>query len=169
MVEAYRSVFPSAAIEIWSRNSAHARQLAGRMECAVANDLASAAGDADVICTATMATEPVVHGAWLRPGQHLDLIGGYRPDMREVDDEAIRRATVFADCLQTALDVGDIADPIRSGLLTADDIADFRELGGRFARSSPDEITICKNAGGAHLDLMVARHMFETVGRGAAS
>jgi hypothetical protein len=52
----------------------------------VADDLEAAVKAADVICTCTMATAPLIKGEWLQPGQHLDLIGAYRPDMREVDE-----------------------------------------------------------------------------------
>jgi ornithine cyclodeaminase len=117
---------------------------------------------ADVISTATMASEPILRGAWLRPGQHLDLIGGYRTDMREADDECIARGRVFVDSRRTSADVGDIAGPRSTGVL-ADITADFADLrDGGFARTSEDEITVFKNAGGAHLDLMVARY-FERV------
>lgn len=164
MVDAYRAVFPSASIAIWSRTLDNARRLAAATGCDVVDDLISFVTSADVICTATMANAPVIEGRWLRPGQHLDLIGGYRADMREIDNEAIARCRVFADNLSTALDVGDIRDPIRAGVIERDDIIDFSGLASRaFARRSPDEITVCKNAGGAHLDLMVARYMFDAV------
>lgn len=161
MVDAYRSVFRDSTIAIWSRDRSHAAALAEQTGCTAVDDLEGAVRAADVVCTATMATDPVVLGGWLRPGQHLDLIGGYRADMREVDDEAIERSEVFADCTETALDVGDIADPVASGLLDPRAMLDFRSLDAGFARSSPDAITMCKNAGGAHLDLMVARCIYE--------
>lgn len=162
MVDAYRAVFPAAQFTIWSRDIEHARALATVKNAEVADDLESAVSHSDVICTATMSSDPLVRGFWLRPGQHLDLIGGYRPDMREADDDCIRRAAVFVDSLVTALDVGDIARPLDDGTLHVDEIVDFNGIrSGAFARTSDDQITLCKNAGGAHLDLMVARHMFD--------
>ena len=88
MVEAYSSVFPGAAFTVWSRT----RQSAEAMGLPVADDLKAAVQGADIICTATMATEPLIKGDWLQPGQHLDLIGAYTPAMREVDDTAMARA-----------------------------------------------------------------------------
>lgn len=162
MVEAYRSRFPAARFHVWSRRVESARRLAEPLGLSVVTDLEAAVTAADVICTCTMTTEPVVRGAWLRPGQHLDLIGAYRPDMREVDDEAIARARLFVDARATTVhDVGELMMPIAAGVITEDDvIADFYQLeSGRFARLSDDEITIAKNGGGAHLDLMTADYI----------
>jgi len=162
MIEVYRSVFPDARFTIWSRTSASSQRLAALSGGIAVTDLESAVRDADVISAATMSLEPLIRGQWLRAGQHIDLIGGYRPDMREADDETIRRASVFVDSASTASDVGDVCQPLASGILHRSDITDFAALAhGGFARSGDDEITVFKNAGGAHLDLMVARHMFE--------
>jgi ornithine cyclodeaminase len=162
MIDAYRSIFSDAEIAVWSRTAENAARLAAAADVEVAGDLSSAVARTDVVCTATMSTDPLVHGTWLHPGQHLDLIGGFRIDMREADDDAIRRASIFVDTASTAGDVGDISGPIGSGVLDAERVTDFTALtSGRFARSSDDEITLFKNAGGAHLDLMVARYMFE--------
>lgn len=162
MVEAYRTGFPGARFRVWSRHRESAERLAGPLGLEVATDLEAAVATADVICTCTMASEPVVRGAWLRPGQHLDLIGAYRPDMREVDDEAIARARLFVDARATTIhEVGELIMPIAAGVITEDDVvADFYDLdSGRFARLSDSEITIAKNAGGAHLDLMTADYI----------
>jgi ornithine cyclodeaminase len=162
MVEAYRTLFPEAEIRIWSRQIQSAAHTAHPLGLTVAPDLEQAVGWADVICTCTMATEPLVRGAWLRPGQHLDLIGAYRPDMREVDDAAMARARVFVDARATTVHhIGEIMAPLKSGAITESSIlADFYDLpSGRFARTSDDEITIAKNGGGAHLDLMTATYI----------
>ncbi len=158
MVDAYRAVWPEARFTVWSRNSAAA------MGLPVADDLERAVRGADIICTATMATEPVIKGDWLQPGQHLDLIGAYRPDMREVDDVAMTRARVFVDARATTVHhIGELIAPIRSGAIRETDVvADFYDLAsGAFARTSDDDITIAKNGGGAHLDLMTARYVME--------
>lgn len=163
MIDAYRSVWPRARFTVWSRTAARAGELADRVGGHAVGDLEHAVRRADVISVATMASEPLIRGAWLRPGQHLDLIGGYRADMREADDECVARSRVFVDCRRTAADVGDIADPVASGIIDGP-IADFRDLStGLFRRAAPDEITMFKNAGGAHLDLMVARHFAQLV------
>ena len=158
MVEAYRAVWPDARFTVWSRKSA------ATMGLPVADDLQAAVRAADIICTCTMATEPLIRGDWLQPGQHLDLIGAYRPDMREVDDAAMARAQVFVDARATTLHhIGELIAPIRSGAMTeADVVADFYDIAAsRFARRSDDDITIAKNGGGAHLDLMTAGYIMD--------
>jgi ornithine cyclodeaminase len=126
----------------------------------VAEDLEAAVKAADVICTATMASAPVVLGAWLQPGQHLDLIGAYNPRMREVDDVAMQRASVFVDSRATTLHhIGELMDPLASGAIAESDVrADFYQP-DLYRRTSEDEITIAKNGGGAHLDLMTAAYV----------
>ena len=108
---------------------------------------------------------PVIRGEWLRPGTHLDLIGAYRPDMREVDDGALLRAKIFVDSRSTTIDhIGELKDPIARGVLTPNQIvADFYDIAtGKFRRDSADQITIAKNGGGAHLDLMTARYILSS-------
>jgi ornithine cyclodeaminase len=125
-------------------------------------DLAGAVAQSDIICTATMSTTPILQGAWLRAGTHLDLIGAYRPDMREVDDLALKRASIFVDSRVTTIShIGELKDPIARGVIDASDVkADFYDIAsGAFARSSNTEITIAKNGGGAHLDLMTADYI----------
>ena len=158
MVEAYSSVFPDARFTCWSRT----RGSAEAMGLPVADDLEGAVRAADIICTATLSTVPLIRGEWLQPGQHLDLIGAYTPAMREVDDTAMARARVFVDSRATTIHhIGELMDPIRSGVITqAAVIADFYDLAsGAFSRRSDDEITIAKNGGGAHLDLMTATYI----------
>jgi len=157
MVEAYSSAFPGAQFTVWSRS----RKSAEAMGLPVADDLEAAVRAADIICTATMAKEPLVQGDWLQPGQHLDLIGAYTPAMREVDDTAMSLARVFVDARATTIHhIGEIMTPIASGAITeADVIADFYDDPALFTRRSPDEITIAKNGGGAHLDLMTATYI----------
>jgi ornithine cyclodeaminase len=157
MVEAYGSVFPQAEFTVWSRS----RDSAAAMGLPVADDLEAAVRAADVICTATMATAPLIKGEWLQPGQHLDLIGAYKPDMREVDDAAMARARVFVDARATTLHhIGELMAPLKSGAITeADVVADYYDDPAIYVRRSEDEITIAKNGGGAHLDLMTALYI----------
>ena len=157
MVDAYSSVFPEAEFTVWSRTRASAEA----MGLAVAEDLETAVRAADVICTATMSQEPLIKGAWLQPGQHLDLIGAYKPAMREVDDEAMSRARVFVDSRATTIHhIGELIEPIKSGAISESDvIADFYDDPASYTRRSDQEITIAKNGGGAHLDLMTADYI----------
>jgi ornithine cyclodeaminase len=165
MVSAYAAVFPKARFTVWNRSSEGAARFArAHPGVEVADDLASAVAAADVICTCTMATSPLIRGDWLRPGQHLDLIGAYRADMREVDDTAMARAALFVDARATTLHhIGEIMAPIASGAITPDHIrADFYDLpSGAYTRPSDDAITIAKNGGGAHLDLMTSRYILD--------
>ncbi len=157
MVQAYASHFPDARFTVWSRN----RDTAAAMGLPVADDLQTAVQTADIICTATMARTPIIKGAWLQPGQHLDLIGAYAPGMREVDDTAMSRARIFVDAHATTVHhIGELIDPLANGTITEGDIiADFYDDPGLFTRQSGDDITIAKNGGGAHLDLMTASYI----------
>lgn len=157
MVDAYSSIIPDAKFTVWNRSRAGAEA----MGLPVADDLETAVKAADVICSATMATEPLIKGDWLQPGQHIDLIGAYRPDMREMDDTAMSRARIFVDSRDTTIHhIGELMKPIASGAITeASIIADFYDDPARYARRSDDEITIAKNGGGAHLDLMTASYI----------
>ena len=162
MVAAYGAAFPGAQFTLWNRSAPAAQALARDLGVAVATDLEQAVTEAEIICTCTMATEPLIQGAWLRPGQHLDLIGAYRPDMREVDDAALQRATIFVDARATTIHhIGELKDPIARGVISEADVqADFYDLpAGHYRRRSADEITIAKNGGGAHLDLMTAAYI----------
>ncbi len=163
MFEAYGALFPGARFSVWNRSPEGAEAMVAQCPgMVVACDLEAAVGAADVIVTATMSSEPVIKGAWLRPGQHLDLIGAYRPDMREVDDEAMTRARVFVDSYDTTLaHIGELIEPLKSGALRREDvIADFY-MPETYVRQSDDEITIAKNGGGAHLDLMTSRYILD--------
>ena len=109
-----------------------------------------------------MSTEPFLKGAWFQPGQHIDLIGAYRPDMREADDEAISRSRVFVDSFDTTLNhIGELKIPLENNIIAKDHvISDYYDLAA-FKRSSADEITLFKNGGGAHLDLMTSRYILD--------
>ena len=166
MVDAYASAFPNARFRLWNRNTERAerlaRQLSSRHIIAVAEHLDDAIPSADIICAATMSSQPLIHGKSLAPGTHLDLIGAFTADMREADDDALRRARIFVDSRDTTLDhIGELRDPIMRGVISPSAvIADFYDIeAGRFARNSTNDITLFKNGGGAHLDLMTARHV----------
>ena len=164
MVAAYAAAFPQARFTVWNRSPEGAAAMAADIPgLQVATDLEAAVRAADVICTCTMTKTPLIRGDWLRPGQHLDLIGAYRPDMREVDDTAIARARVFVDSRATTIGhIGEIMAPLASGALTESAIqGDFYDIAaGAWTRSDAD-ITIAKNGGGAHLDLMTSRHILD--------
>lgn len=161
MIDAYSSLFPDARFTVWNRSPAAALAMANDSVTATEN-LAAAVQNADIICTATMSIQPLIKGAWLRAGQHLDLIGAYRPDMREVDDDALRSALIFVDARATTIHhIGELKDPIARGVIhDTDIIADFYDIAaGHFTRTDDSQITIAKNGGGAHLDLMTATYI----------
>ncbi|MEL6100311.1 MAG: ornithine cyclodeaminase [Pseudomonadota bacterium] len=161
LVQAYRALFPDASFHIWNRNQERAQTMADHLGLIWEADLAKAVDAADVVSCATMTTDPLIRGDWLRPGQHIDLIGAYRPDMREADDTALQRARIFVDSYDTTLDhIGELKTPLQSGAITREAVlADYYNL-EHFVRQ-PDDITVFKNGGGAHLDLMTARYILD--------
>lgn len=176
MVEAHHAARPLSAVTLWGRRSAAAETRAQALAASgitvtIVSDLEAAVAQADIICCATTAREPVVRGEWLRPGQHLDLVGAFRPDMREVDDAALHRATVFVDTREGCLaEAGDLVQPIASGRFAAADIAadiDALCTGAHPGRRDPAEITLFKSVGTARADLVAARLAMDIEG-GAA-
>lgn len=174
LVRAHRTVRPSLRrILIWNRTEQRAHDLAEQLRAndvtiEVVRDLDVATRQADTITTCTRSHEPLIKGACLRPGVHLDLVGGYTPQTREADDEAARRSRIFVDRRESAFDgVGDILQPIACGAISeADVLGDLYDLAGGtvIGRTSPDDITFFKNAGGGHLDLMTCETVFHELG-----
>ncbi|MCU4652359.1 ornithine cyclodeaminase [Roseibacterium sp. SDUM158016] len=168
--EAYGAAFPQARFRIWNRSPDPAMRLAAQFpDTEAVQDLEGAVGAADIVTCATMSTTPVIQGAWLRPGTHVDLIGAYRPDMREADDDVLRRGRLFVDARDTTLGhIGEVKIPLEAGVIAEPDVlGDYYDLSGEvFARTSDDEITVFKNGGGAHLDLMCARYILGAVQSG---
>lgn len=169
MAQAWSAVRPIRRVAIWNPRPARAEALAASLRAegfgaTATTDLESATRDADIVSCATLASEPLIHGAWLRPGTHLDLIGGYRPDMREADDAAVRRARIFIDTDAALAEAGDITQPLAAGIITrADILADLAALcrGGAAGRTAPGEITLFKSVGSAIEDLAAAALVWE--------
>jgi ornithine cyclodeaminase len=154
---------------IWNRTAGRAAALADLLKkegvaAEAVTDLDAATRVADLITTCTRSPSPLIKGANLKPGTHLDLVGGYTPDTREADDEAARRSLVFTDRRESAFHgVGDILSPIKSGAIRESDVlGDHYDLvpGKVKGRRSADDITFFKNAGGGHLDLMTAEVIY---------
>ena len=175
LVRAHRAVRPSLRrVLIWNRSKERAAKVAilltqEGIQAEAVEDLAAATRSSDVICTCTRSQDPLVLGSNLRPGVHLDLVGGYNPQTREADDEAARRALIFVDRRESAFDgVGDIVQPIAHGAIQQTDVlGDLYDLVGGLVRGrrSPDDITFFKNAGGGHLDLMTAELVYRQIGQ----
>lgn len=162
LVAAHSAVRPIRTVSVWGRDAAKAaatvRELADLgIKAEAANDLEEAARRADIISCATLSSEPLVRGAWLKPGAHLDLVGAFKPSMRESDDEAMVRGRIFADTRAGVLgEGGDVLQAIRSGAITEDAIvADLFDLcrGKNRGRVSGDDITVFKSVGAALEDL----------------
>lgn len=173
LIAAHASVRPIKRVLIWNRTASKAKELAARLdkpgfEVRPAADPADAAAQADLICCATYATEPVIRGDWIKPGAHVDLVGSYRPDLRESDDALIRRAgRMFVDARFSTVEIsGDVIEPLKRGVLKQDAITDLFELtqGKRPGRASDDEITVFKSGGGGHEDLATAMILFKRSG-----
>lgn len=169
IIDAYRAVFPELeTIQIWNRTFANAQKLAAEKGAIAIQDLPEALSNADIVSSSTMSTSPFIKGEWIKAGTHVDLIGAYRPDMREADDSLLVKSRIFIDAQETAIhDIGELAIPIKNGVISEDQIiADFYQLcNGCKGRESDDEITLFKNGGGAHLDLMTALYIMEMAGK----
>lgn len=173
LVRAYSAMFPSLKqIAIWARRPEQAQSLITRLSglnlpLVHADNLEKSAGEADIISTATMAREPVLLGDWISAGTHIDLIGAFKPDMREADDDLISMSSLYVDSRETTIHhIGELMLPLAAGVITEDDIkADFYDLLGmaETARKSDQEITVFKNGGGAHLDLMIANYLAQLI------
>jgi ornithine cyclodeaminase len=167
--DAYRAVRQIEHIDIWDIDAASAARLAQNLErqglkASVATDLEAAVRAADIVSAATLATVPLIRGEWLRPGTHVDLIGGFTPAMREADDEAVRRSSVYIDTREALHEAGDLVQPIRAGLFSTDLVrATLDELcrNDVYARTSDNEITLYKAVGTALADLAAATMVYE--------
>jgi ornithine cyclodeaminase len=162
LCQAHAVTRPLEHFMIWGRNGQKAEETAAEaralgLNAVAVSDLATAAGEADIISCATLSREPLIRGEWLRPGTHLDLVGAFKPEMRESDDEAVRRSAIFVDTREGAMkEGGDIVQPIRSGVIQKSDIrAEMVDLikGTHPGRKAPQEITLFKSVGAAVEDL----------------
>ena len=163
MPDAYRAALSIERVLVWNPTPARAERLVGRLRdkgiaAEVRGDLEAAVGEADVVSCATLSRSPLIRGDWLRPGQHLDLVGSFTPDMREADDEAVARGRVFVDGPAAAIESGDIKGPMASGALKEIAGTLYDLCGGRVeGRRSAAEITVFKSVGLAVEDLAAAR------------
>jgi ornithine cyclodeaminase len=174
LILAHASVRPISELIVWGRDVAKAERLARnfdgrRLKARAAKSLEDAVEWADTISCATLSQEPLVRGAWLKPGQHVDLVGGFTPSMREADDDAIARARVYVDTYAGATkEAGDIVQPLANGTLDMKQIAgELAELAqGRVAgRSFHNQITLFKSVGTALEDLAAAELVYESLRR----
>ncbi len=173
MAEAWSAVRPIERITVWNLRAAGAERLAAELRAqgynaAASQDLPEAAGAADIVSCATLSQSALIHGAWLRPGTHLDLVGAYMPTMRECDDNAVRQARVFIDTGAALAEAGDIVQPLNDGVIGADHVAGtlFSLCRGEVqGRESADQFTLFKSVGSALEDLAAAALVMAAHGR----
>lgn len=163
LIEAHACVRDYERIELWARDRAKAERLAERLAAQsiaveVVSDLEKAARRAEVISCATLADQPLVHGAWLKPSCHLDLVGGFRPDMREADDAALRGALVATDSPRAAGECGDLCEPLAARVIEAADIVSLEDLCAPGFERGPRR-SVFKATGAAGAELAAAEHL----------
>jgi ornithine cyclodeaminase len=164
LVRAHRAVRPIERVTLWNRTRSRAVSTAFALSAAgiepvIADDLEAAVREADVVSCATLSEKPLIRGAWLKTGAHVDLVGAFTPQMREADDAAIEKARVYVDSRQNAKGSGDIAIPLKKKVLRLKDIqGDLFELcrGKKTGRRRAGEITLFKSTGIAIEDLAAA-------------
>jgi ornithine cyclodeaminase/alanine dehydrogenase-like protein (mu-crystallin family) len=172
LVRAHAAVRPIRRISLWNRTRQRAETLAFPLvwdgyEATVGEDLERLVRDADIVCCATLSKAPLIRGEWLKPGAHVDLVGSFRPDMREADDEVLRRARIFVDTRVALQEAGDLVDPIRRGVISAADIqGDLFDLcrGKIEGRAGAEEITLFKSVGTAIEDFAAAMVLWRRLG-----
>jgi ornithine cyclodeaminase len=164
LIESHARVRPIRSVRIWGRRIERARAVAASLHCPqvrveAVDDLEAAVRWADIVSCATLSQRPLVRGAWLRAGQHLDLVGAFNPEMSEADDEAVARAELYVDTRVGALaESGELVGAIARGVIGRQAVrAELCELASdRFKRSHPAAITLFKSVGTALEDLAAA-------------
>lgn len=169
LIRAHAAVRPIKKVFVWGRSQEKADEVCQQLsqehfEVCIVPRIADCIGDVDLVSCATLSESPLILGRDLVPGQHVDLVGAYKPNMRESDDETIRKASVFLDTRESGLkESGDIAIPLKNGLLKETDIkADLFDLCSEAipGRTSEDEITLFKSVGHALEDLIAASYYY---------
>lgn len=168
LVEAYRAALPIRKVLIWARRLEQSRALAASLDAVAVDDLEAALAVADIVSSATLSRSPLIRGAALHDGMHVDLVGAFSPEMREVDGAAVARSTVFIDTLGGArAEAGDLIQAIAEGQFSWGRIAaDLEALvtGAHRGRTNPAEITLFKSVGAAIEDLAIARLVLKGTG-----
>jgi alanine dehydrogenase len=177
-VEAMCLVRPISSLRIWSRNSGNARELASfarehfHLDASACGSGADAVRGADIVCTVTSSTEPVLRGEWLTPGTHVNAVGACTPNARELDSAAVVGSRLYVDRRESALkEPGDIVAPLHDGEIGPEHIvAEIGELliGRGPGRRDDNEITLFKSLGLAIEDLAAASHVYEQAVRAGA-
>ncbi len=171
MIKAHTSIRPIKKVYVWGRNFDKAMEIAdsfssATFDCIPLKNYFKHLSQADIISTVTMSAEPLVFGKYLRPGQHIDLVGSYLPHMREADDQALCKSSIFVDTREGATkESGDLAIPLSNSVITIQDIkGDLHELcAEKTGRKTPEEITLFKSVGYALEDLVAGEYYYGMV------
>jgi alanine dehydrogenase len=165
VILSHAEVRPIKEVRLWGRRTQRAREVAAALKghdftVSVCDDLQSGVAWADIISCATLSQTPLIEGRWLRPGQHLDLIGAFRPNMREADDAAMQRAALYVDTRAGALvEAGEFVQALAAGVIQPSDVrGELSDLVRGLApeREDPEAITLFKSVGTAIEDLAAA-------------
>lgn len=166
LIEAHASVRPIKTVYVWGRNMDKARAICQqvshlKLNCQAIDDIETYIANADIVSCATLSKEPLIFGKYLVPGQHLDMVGSYRPDMREMDDECLTKSRLFVDNFEGALrETGDMAIPLKEGVINKSQVeADLFALCKQefLMQRANDDITVFKSVGHALEDLTAAK------------
>ncbi|MEN3324460.1 ornithine cyclodeaminase family protein [Mariniflexile soesokkakense] len=169
LIKAHCSVRPIESVYVWGRDIGKAQKICEALKneqftCTAIKNIEYKISEVDIISSATLAPTPLVLGKYLKKGQHVDLVGAYKKDTREADDEAITKSSVYLDTYQGGLkESGDIVIPLSKGILLKETIkADLFELcnNSKTGRTSDDEITVFKSVGHALEDLVAASYIY---------
>lgn len=164
LADAYRTVRPIDTVFVWNYTAEQGRKLVAKLkdsgfQATYIDDLEQAVRQADIVSCATLSTEPLVKGVWLQEGTHLDLIGGFTPEMRETDDACFINSSVFVDTEEALMKAGDILTPITNGVFQREKVVATLQMlccGQHVGRTSDGEITVYKSVGTALEDLAAA-------------
>jgi len=169
LIQAHASVRPIKKVFVWGRNFKKAQAICNQLSnkpytCTPIEHISKVISSVDIISCATLSETPLVLGDELVPGQHIDLVGAYKPTMREADDATVLKSDVYVDTYEGGLkESGDIAIPLKKNIISVSDIkADLFELCGnkKSGRTSEKTITMFKSVGHALEDLVAARYYF---------
>lgn len=169
LILAHTRIRPITKVYIWGRTVEKAQAICDELSsfpftCKAIATIEEKISEVDIISCATLSPTPLVFGKWLKEGQHIDLVGAYKKDTREADDETVLKSSVFLDTYQGGLkESGDIVIPLNNGTLKQEDIkADLFELcnGSKKGRTSEKEITYFKSVGHALEDLVAASYFY---------
>ncbi|MGN7735391.1 ornithine cyclodeaminase family protein [Ensifer sp. 22564] len=169
IADAYSAVRSLRHIVIWDINHEQADRLASSLRdqglpAKSTADIKNAIESADIVSAATLATAPIIRGEWLKPGTHVDLIGAFTPEMREADDDVMRRSSIYVDTAVALEEAGELIKPLAAGVIGQDAIlgtlADLCRT-NEFARTNADQITCFKSVGSGLADLAAAKLVYQ--------